>query len=88
MEATKTQPTNGKLNSTLEALSNEGKLEVLKQRRTLYLQSQYDAEIEYKIADRLKDDQAKKAQMDRLKRIEQALELVEEEMVAIGEDKE
>lgn len=82
METTKTQ-TNGKISTTLEALSNEGKLEVLKQRRTLYLQSQYDAEIEYKIADRLKDEQLKKTQMDRLKRIEQAIELIEETIAAI-----
>lgn len=78
------QPTNGKLNTSLEALSNEGKLEVLNQRRTLYLQSQYDAEIEYKIADRLKDETAKKAQMDRLKRIEQAIEVIEETIAAIS----
>lgn len=89
---TKEQPTpadnrvqaNGKLNTSLEALSNEGKLAVLGQKRIIYLQSQYDAEIEYKIADKLKDDQAKKAQMDRLKRLEQALELIGEELAACG----
>lgn len=83
METTKAQ-TNGKLNINLEALSNEGKLAVLGQKRVMYLQSQYDAEIEYKIADRLKDEQAKKAQMERLKRLEQALELIDEELATCG----
>lgn len=83
METTKTQPTNGKLNTVLEDLSNEGKLAVLGQKRVMYLQSRYDAEIEYRIADRLGDEQAKKAQMDRLKRIEQVIELVEEEITTI-----
>lgn len=79
------QSTNGTVSTTLESLSTEGKLTVLKQKRTIYLQSRYDAEIEYKIADRLKDDQAKKAQMDRLKRLEQALELIDEEIISCGD---
>lgn len=79
------QSTNGTVSTTLESLSTEGKLAVLKQKRTIYLQSRYDAEIEYKIADRLKDDQAKKAQMERLKRLEQALELIDEEIISCGD---
>lgn len=75
---------NGKLTTTLESLSLEGKLEVLNRKRTLYLQSQYDAEIEYRIADRLQDEAAKKSQMERLKRLEQALGLIDEELATCG----
>mgnify|MGYP001570317244 CR=1 FL=1 len=75
---------NGKIATTIESLSTEGKLAVLNQKRIMYLQSQYDAEIEYRIADRLQDEPAKKAQMDRLKRLEQALELIDEELATCG----
>lgn len=65
-------------------LTCEIRLEILKAKKQGYLQARYDSEIEYRIADRLKDDNAKKAQMERLKRIEQAIELIDEEIMSIG----
>lgn len=82
MGTTKTQPTNGHI---VTDLTSEVMLEILSQKRQLYCNSRYAAELEYKIADRLKDDQAKKAQMEVLKRLEQAIELIDEEIAKIGD---
>lgn len=81
MDKVKEQSPNGHLAETDE-LSSEIRLEILKAKKQGYLQARYDSEIEYRIADRLKDDNAKKAQMERLKRIEQAIELIDEELAA------
>lgn len=74
------EPTNG----VADELTNEVRLDILKAKKQGYLQVRYDSEIEYRIADRLKDDNAKKAQMDRLKRIEQAIELIDEETAQLA----
>lgn len=79
---TKDQPANGHLTAT-DQLANEVRLEILKAKKQGYLQARYDSEIEYRIADRLKDDNAKKAQMERLKRIEQAIEFIDEEVAQL-----
>lgn len=72
---------NGKIIS--DELSPEIKLLILQQKRDQYLHTRYDAEIECKIANLIDDDNLKKAQVDRMKRIQKALDLINQEIAAL-----
>lgn len=66
-----------------DELAPEIKLEILQQKRSQYLQARYDAVIESKIADLLEDAELKKTQVERLKRIQKAIELIEQEIKSV-----
>lgn len=66
-----------------DELSTEIKLTILQQKRDQYLHSRYDAEIECRIANLIDDENLKKAQIERLKRIQKALDLINKEIAVL-----
>lgn len=74
---------NGKVAEESNELSPEIKRLILEQKRTQYLHTRYDAEIECKIADLIEDKGLKDQGVERLKRIQKALDLISKEMTTL-----
>lgn len=82
METTKTQ-TNG--TTVTSELSSMDMLEVLKEKRKAYFRLRYDTDLDYSIAKRLDDEPLKERLLKQLKRIEEAINFINEEIEKIGE---
>lgn len=63
-----------------DELPDDVKLEVLKEKRKAYFRARFDADVDYRIGQRLEDESLKQRQLNQIRRIEQAIELINEEI--------
>jgi len=69
-----------------ESLTPDQQVAVIRQKIQSYQAAELDSQLEYEIAMELGDDNAKEAQMERLKRIKKALALLERKLGDTGDD--
>lgn len=78
----KTTSPNGTV--TTGELTNADMLEVLKEKRKSYFRLRYDTDLDYSIAKRLEDEPLKERLLKQLKRIEEAINFINEEIEKIA----
>ena len=66
-------------------LSSQARLEVVQAKIAQYEQSAYSAELDARVAERLNDDRMRQAAAESLKRIEQAQDVLREELARVQE---
>lgn len=69
---------------TTGELTNADMLEVLKEKRKSYFRLRYDTDLDYSIAKRLEDEPLKERLLKQLKRIEEAINFINEEIEKIA----
>lgn len=79
MENTTVSP-NGTIEAESGQLSSLDILEILNDKLKAYLKLRYDTELDYGIAGRLNDEALKEQMLTKLKRIEEAIRFIEEEI--------
>lgn len=74
------------LNGTVTTgeLTNADMLEVLKEKRKAYFRLRYETDLDYSIAKRLEDEPLKERLLKQLKRIEEAINFINEEIEKIA----
>lgn len=82
MDTTKERSPNGAV--TTGELSNADMLEILKEKRKSYFRLRYDTDLDYSIAKRLDDEPLKERLLKQLKRIEEAINFINEEIEKIA----
>lgn len=83
MDKTLTSP-NGTV--TTGELTSADMLDILKEKRKAYFRSRFDTDLEYRIAQRLEDDQLKERLLKQLKRIEGAINFINEEIAKVNQE--